>query len=142
VEVVIRELSGHHVNLDLLETLASLREVELNQSQAAEVFRSRLRAGIRTYIALAGERVVGTLSLLIEEKFIHHGGRVGHIEDVAVHRDHQRAGIGRLLVEHATRQAAQLGCYKVILNCRPELVPFYERCGYHRHDVGMRIDLA
>ncbi len=139
--VVIRELSGHHVNDDLLATLASLRDVQLTQSQATEVFRSRLRAGIRTYIALAGDRVVGTLSLLIEQKFIHQGGRVGHIEDVAVHRDHQHGGIGRLLVEHATREAAQLGCYKVILNCRPELVPFYERSGYHRHDVGMRIDL-
>jgi glucosamine-phosphate N-acetyltransferase len=141
VDVVIRELSGHHVNDDLLETLAGLREVQLTGSQATDVFRSRLRAGIRTYIALAGDRVIGTLSLLIEQKFIHQGGRVGHIEDVAVHRDHQRGGIGRLLVEHATREARRLGCYKVILNCRTELVPFYERCGYHRHDVGMRIDL-
>lgn len=142
MDVLIRELSGHHVNQDLLETLAALREVDLTQNQAAEVFRSRLRAGIRTYIALAGDRVIGTLSLLIEEKFIHQGGLVGHIEDVAVHKDHQRGGVGRLLVEHATREAAHLGCYKVILNCRPELVPFYERSGYHRHDIGMRIDLA
>src|SRR5205807_2730055 len=56
VDVVVRELSGLHVNDDFLETLASLREVQLTISQATEVFRSRLRAGIRTYIALADDR--------------------------------------------------------------------------------------
>ena len=44
-------------------------------------------------------------------------------------------------MRHATEQARKLGCYKVILSCFERLVPFYEALGYHKHDVGMRMDL-
>jgi hypothetical protein len=46
-----------------------------------------------------------------------------------------------VLLRHAVEEARSLGCYKVILNCRDELVSFYERFGFHRHDNGMRMDL-
>ena len=36
--------------------------------------------------------------------------------------------------------AEGLGCYKCILECKDELVGFYEKLGFRRHDVGMRID--
>ena len=83
---------------------------------------------------------VGAASLLIEQKFIHKGGLVGHIEDVAVHKEFQRQGIGTALVRHCTEEAKRQGCYKVILNCFDHLVPFYGRIGYHRQDMGLRYD--
>jgi glucosamine-phosphate N-acetyltransferase len=107
-----------------------------------EVFRERLRRGIRGYVACLDGRVVGSASLLVEEKFIHGGGLSSHIEDVAVHRDFQKQGIGAELVRFLVEEARRLGCYKVILNCREENVPFYEKTGFRRHDVGMRIDLT
>jgi glucosamine-phosphate N-acetyltransferase len=141
VGIRICELAGPQINRDFLDSLASLADVGLEETEAREIFRGRLRADVRTYVSLDGDRVVGTLSLIIEQKFIHHGGWVGHIEDVAVHRDFQNRGIGRQLVQYATEEAQRLGCYKVILNCRPERVGFYEKLGYRKHDVGMRIDL-
>ena len=73
--------------------------------------------------------------------FIHAGGWVGHIEDVAVHRDHQKKGIGAALIRHAVDEARKLGCYKVILSCFEDRVAFYEGLGFRPHDVGLRIDL-
>jgi ribosomal protein S18 acetylase RimI-like enzyme len=37
---------------------------------------------------------------------------VGHIEDVSVKVEYQRKGIGFKLVNHATNQAAIMGCVK------------------------------
>jgi glucosamine-phosphate N-acetyltransferase len=141
LNLVIRELNGHDLSAGFLETLAGLAEVRLTPTQAGEVLRNRLRAGIRTYVARVGDRVAGTASLLVEQKFIHGGGRVGHIEDVAVHEDFRHHRIGSVLVRHATEEARKLGCYKVILNCFEHLTPFYAQLGYRQHDVGMRIDL-
>lgn len=141
MEPVIREMTGPDLAHGFLESLTALAEVNLTFEEAAEVLRARMRAGIRTYVACAGDHVVGTASLVIEQKFIHKGGKVGHIEDVAVHPDCQHLRVGSALVRHATEQARKLGCYKVILNCFERLVPFYERAGFHRHDVGMRADL-
>ena len=141
MSITIRELSGPDINERFLETLASLAEVQLTVTEAREIFRSQLRAGVRTYIAMIDEEIVGTATLLVEQKFIHHGGRIGHIEDVAVHRDFQKQGIGSVLVRHTTEEAKKFGCYKVILSCFSDRVLFYERLGYHQHDVGMRLDL-
>ena len=141
VIVTVRELRGTDITKDFLETLASLAEVGLTPDRAQEIFRERLRRGIRGYVALVDGRVVGSASLLVEEKFIHDGGLSSHIEDVAVHRDFQKQGIGAHLVRFLVEEARRLGCYKVILNCREGNVAFYEKCGFRRHDVGMRIDL-
>jgi glucosamine-phosphate N-acetyltransferase len=142
VDIVIRELTGQDLTERFLETLASLSEVNLSVTEAAEVFQRRLRAGIRTFVALHHDEIVGTASLLIEQKFIHHGGKSGHIEDVAVHHDHQRQGIGSLLVAHATEEARKAGCYKVMLNCFDDRIPFYAKLGYRAHDRGMRLDFS
>jgi glucosamine-phosphate N-acetyltransferase len=141
MDVVIRELTGCDIGPDFLTTLASLAEVNLDKETALEIFRQRLTAGVRTFVAMSQEHIVGTLTLLVERKFIHGGGRVGHIEDVVVHREFQKRGIGHTLVRHALDEAAQLGCYKVILNCFEDRVAFYESVGFRRHDVGMRIDI-
>jgi glucosamine-phosphate N-acetyltransferase len=141
MEPVIREITGPDLAHGFLETLSALSEVNLSFEEAAEVLRARMRAGIRTYVAVVGERVVGTASLVLEQKFIHKGGKIGHIEDVAVHPDSRHLRVGSTLIRHAIAQARRLGCYKVILSCYERLVPFYEGLGFRKHDLGMRIDL-
>ena len=92
MDIAIREMTGLDITREFLETLSSLAEVNLTVGQAAKIFQRRLRNNIRTYLALDENQVVGTASLLVEQKFIHAGGKVGHIEDVAVRRDYQRKG--------------------------------------------------
>src|SRR5947207_3011814 len=116
VDLIIDELCAADLKKGFLDALASLADAAMTYDEALAVFQARLRAGQRTYVAKIEDRVVGTATLLIERKFIHHGGLVGHIEDVAVHKDYQRQGIGTSLVKHITEEARKLGCYKVILN--------------------------
>src|SRR5262245_46593579 len=89
VPVTVREMYGSDLNQGFLDTLASLAKVNLTLEQTKVVFRERLRKGIRTFVACLENRIVGTASLFVEEKFIHEGGKSGHIEDVAVHKDFQ-----------------------------------------------------
>jgi glucosamine-phosphate N-acetyltransferase len=83
--------------------------------------------------------VIGTTTLLIEPKFIFGGSKVGHIEDVSVKVQYQRKGIGLKLVNHATNQAALMGCVKSVLDCSDENVPFYQKVGYSYQDNCMKI---
>lgn len=141
MEITIRELVADDLERGFLETLTALAEVNLEPPAARAIFESRQKAGVRTFVAVTGARVVGTASLVVELKFIHTGAWCGHIEDVAVHPDFKKHNIGARLVRHATAEAAKAGCYKVILSCFEWLIPFYEGCGYRRHDVGMRYDI-
>src|SRR5215831_16849381 len=81
---VIRELQTSDLSRCLSDTLSSLADVGLTAEQMQELMRERLRAGMRTFVAWdpSINEVVGSVSLLVERKFIHRGGKVGHIEDV------------------------------------------------------------
>jgi predicted GNAT family N-acyltransferase len=50
-------------------------------------------------------------------------------------------GFGKELVKACVAYAAIKKAYKIILNCRQELVPFYESLGFGIKDVAMRMDL-
>lgn len=88
----------------------------------------------------AENNVVATGTLLVEHKVIHECGRVGHIEDIAVSEQEQGRKLGQHMIGELTRIAQQQGCYKVLLDCAPKNVAFYEKCGYKDAGVSMRID--
>ncbi|MDZ4684161.1 MAG: GNAT family N-acetyltransferase [Planctomycetaceae bacterium] len=140
-EITIRPMYATDLRRGFLPCLASLKPCELTDEQAIEVFRQRMRQKIRTYVALLDGRIVGTATLLIEPKFIHSGGVVGHIEDVAVHQAYQAHGVGALLVKHVLEECRAAKCYKVILDCAEKVIPFYEKLGFHKWERAMRIDL-
>jgi glucosamine-phosphate N-acetyltransferase len=139
-EPYIRLVEEGDFERGFIETLEFLSDVSLTPDEARVIWIERMQAGIHTVVAEIDDRVVGTASLIVEKKFIHSGGLVGHIEDVAVHADFQRRGIGTQLVEHLTYLGAEIGCYKVILNALEHVVPFYARLGYRQHDAGLRVN--
>lgn len=136
----IRPLQGPDLNKGLQESLRALALVNLGPELLSKIFLRMLQTKCLVYAAIQGERVVGVATLLMEQKFIHDGGIVGHIEDVAVDPTYQLNGVGSALVEFLTEQAFLQGAYKVILDCKRELIPFYERLQYREAGVLMRRD--
>ena len=74
--------------------------------------------------------LIGTGTLLIEEKMTHGGCKMGHIENVLVERTFRGCGQGEKLVEHLLNLAKSKGCYRVDLNCSSELESFYRKNGF------------
>lgn len=141
-DVKIRELEEKDLSNGFLESLDSLRKASnLNPKKAREVFRKiKSDPNYIIYVAILDSKVVGATTLFIEQKFIHDGGLVGHIEDVAVRKEYQGKGIGQKLVKALLEHAKKKGCYKTILDCTDDLVQFYEKIGLKRHSNSMRID--
>lgn len=135
----IKLLNSDDLKYGFIETLSYLSEVKLTLEQAEEILKER--KDYLTYIVLDESLIIGTATLFLEKKFIHSGGVVGHIEDVVVRPEYEKKGIGKLLVNTLLIEAEKYGCYKVILNCFENLTPFYEKCGFKQHDIGMRKDV-
>ena len=57
--------------------------------------------------------IVGTGALIVERKFIHQLGLVGHIEDIAVAKDQQGKKLGLRIIQALDFVAEKVGCYKV-----------------------------
>ena len=92
----------------------------------------------RIHVAIDDNKVVGTTTLLIEQKFIHQGGLVGHIEDVVIRKDYEGTGIGIKLVLSLLEYAKKKQCYKTILDCNDNVKPFYEKIGFKYESNCMR----
>jgi len=74
------------------------------------------------------KKIVGTVTILIEEKLLHNNGRVGHIEDLVIDESMRGCGLGKKILDIAKNECKN--CYKIILNCNDNNIDFYNKCGY------------
>ena len=81
--------------------------------------------------------LLGTATLLIENKFIHNMGKVGHIEDVVISNELRGHGIGKILINFLINRGKELGCYKLVLNCENTIENFYIKCGFETSGIHM-----
>jgi len=141
-DIKIRELKEKDLFNGFLESLDSLRKAsDSSPKKAKEIFKKiKSDKNYKIYIAILDSRVVGTATIFIEQKFIHDGGKVGHIEDVAIRKNYKDKGIGQKIVKALLEYAKKKGCYKTILDCTDDLIPFYEKIGFKRHSNSMRFD--
>ena len=95
-----------------------------------------------TFVAVTDGEIVGTASVLIERKMLHHGSKVGHIEDVVVDSNQRISGIGKELIKKCVEQCRYKGCYKAILDCSDENIPFYEACDFFKAENCMRMNFG
>jgi len=141
-QVKIRQIQENDLFQGFLESLDSLRKAsDLEENNAKRVLK-KIRSNQNHVIMVADldGQIVGSITLLIEPKFIHQGGLVGHIEDVVVRSELQGKGIGEQLVNAALEHAKNHGCYKTILDCDDNVKPFYEKIGFKRNSNAMRFD--
>ena len=130
--------------LDVLKSLTTVGDIE----HADAIKRFHEISSDPNYIIKVAEidgKVVAATTLLIEPKFIHHLGKVGHIEDVVTDEKFQGQGIGKKIIHALLEEAKKRGCYKTILDCDDKVIPFYEKIGFegksfHKHGNCMRFD--
>ena len=139
-EIKIRDIVESDIDNGFLESLDSLRNAsDLNKDTAKEILKKIIGNPDQIiHVAEVDGKVVGSTTLLIEQKFIHKGGKVGHIEDVVVSKEFEGRGIGIKLVTSLLEVAKAKNCYKTILDCKDELIPFYERIGFKQESNQMR----
>jgi glucosamine-phosphate N-acetyltransferase len=141
-EPIIRKLRKEDLQNGFLITLDSLRQASDIETKKAEEIFEKINSTTDYTIAIAEleGKVVGATTLLIEQKFIHNGGLVGHIEDVVVDKNHQGQKIGQKIMKFLLDIANDRGCYKTILDCTDDVKPFYEKLGFKPIGNELRFD--
>lgn len=141
-EIKIRELQKEDLWNGFLKSLDSLRQASDIDKKTAEKIFEKISQNPEHIIVVADMdgKIVGSSTLLLETKFIHNGGIVGHIEDVVVDKNYQGKKIGEKIIRHLLEYAREKGCYKTILDCADNVKPFYEKIGFKHNANALRFD--
>ena len=137
---MIRNIEREDLNVSYLKLLNELRGIYSNKLDGDINLNDEWNTFVNNndyhiIVAVYGAHVVGTAALIIERKI---DSRIaGHIEDVVVSKKHRGSGMGSMLVKELIEVAKREKCYKVILNCSDENVPFYRKLGFSKRDNGM-----
>lgn len=129
--------SGFLDCLRVLTTVGDIKEADFIQQY------DRMAAHGSYYVIIIEDTtkterpVVGTGALIVEHKFIHNLGAVGHIEDIAVDKDQQGKKLGLRIIQSLDFIAEKVGCYKSILDCSEANEGFYVKCGFRRAGLQM-----
>jgi len=145
----IRPIKKEDLYNGFLKTLDNLRKPktlksnhDLDPKRAYEIF-SQIDQNPNhfTYVAVnEKDGVFSTVTLFIENKFIHEGENVGHIEDVVTRENFGGRGASKSILQELLKIAKEHNCYKTILNCDEELIEFYKKIGFERAHNEMRFN--
>ncbi|XP_017890703.1 probable glucosamine 6-phosphate N-acetyltransferase [Ceratina calcarata] len=134
--LVIRPLKSGDYDRGFLQLLTQLTQVG-NISREQFLNRFHMMRSTNSYYVIVVEDVslgsiVATSMLVVEQKFVHNCALKGRLEDVVVDDKYRGKHLGKLVVKIATLLAHYLQCYKVSLDCKDHLIPFYESLGFIR----------
>ena len=89
------------------------------------------------YVARNDGKIVGSITVIYEQKFINNLAMYAHIEDVVVDTNYRKHKIGSSLLDYAKYQALMKKCYKCTLVCSAELSGFYQYNDFEEKGIHM-----
>jgi glucosamine-phosphate N-acetyltransferase len=138
--LVLRSLKIDDFERDYLKLLEQLTVVgdDVNKEKFEDRF-GKMKSCLNSYYILVvhdlkTNKIVGSTTLVNEQKFIRHASSRGRIEDVVVDDKYRGKKLGKLLLDFAVVLSKVIGCYKVSLECKDDLKKFYQQFGFQLED--------
>tara|TARA_Y100001968_G_C19352264_1_gene715266 strand:- start:386 stop:808 length:423 start_codon:yes stop_codon:yes gene_type:complete len=123
--ISINPVNKTHLN-DVIEILQSVSIYRPDKSEYLEKWNHfKSQPNYLGFVAVEGEKVVGYGSIFFAIKI--RGGKMGHIDEIAVDVNYRHRGIGTLLVKKLCEIAKEENCYKVFLVTNKDNIKFYEK---------------
>uniref|UniRef100_A0A6C0DR42 N-acetyltransferase domain-containing protein n=1 Tax=viral metagenome TaxID=1070528 RepID=A0A6C0DR42_9ZZZZ len=99
----------------------------------------KINAMGKIIVAIEENKIIATGTIIIEPKILRGGMSVGHIEDIVVTEKYRGKGIAQELVEQLKQYGFTKNCYKIILDCKENLEPFYKKSGFSHIGIQMGV---
>jgi glucosamine-phosphate N-acetyltransferase len=111
-------------------------QTEITEKEFEELY-DKIFTNSEIFVAETGNNLVGTLTIIYEQKFIHNCAKYGHIEDVFVDYNYRGKKIGSKLISKALKSAKELSCFKCTLCCNHNVKDFYLNNQFEERGINM-----
>ena len=126
---------------EIFNLLNQLTDAPLISQKNFNMIIDNLNDKHKIFVYYQDNKVKGILTYFIEQKLIHNGSSVAHIEDLVVDVNYKGQGIASKLLDFCLEEIKKTNCYKIILNCKTELITFYERFDFQIKNAQMSLYL-
>ena len=130
--LIIRPLQRDDFNKNYMQLLSQLTEIgDVSQADFERRF-DLMKSSLNTYYInvvedLNQKKIVASLTLVYEQKFIRNTSARGRVEDVVVDKDYRGKQLSKILLDLSCQLSHLLGCYKLSLECKDPLKKLYEQ---------------
>jgi glucosamine-phosphate N-acetyltransferase len=129
------ELSDKKNYLQLMNNFRPTK-LDMDDNEYEDIFNHITKNGTIIVAEMNGQ-LIGSITVLIEQKFIHNSSKYAHIEDVFVSEHIRNKKVGKNLVEKSIDFCRQQDIMKISLNCAQDLSKFYSVCGFEQRQINM-----
>jgi len=133
----IRKINESDYYKNYLHVLSQLSSIEPDKISFSD-FRDFLNTNNSEIIVIENitdNNIIGSITILKENKLIHNLGTVSHIEDFVIDEKHRKLGLGKLLLNKAIELSQD--CYKIILDCSEKNIEYYKKFEFIQKEYQM-----
>ena len=131
-QFIFRKLEESDYHKNYLQLLSHLTQVGNITPVDFSKILGKIQSQIWVFEDSQANKIVASASILLEQKIIHCGGIVAHLEDVVVDEEYRGNQLGQKLIANIVEKARESGAYKIIADCKPELLSFYSKNGFEK----------
>ena len=131
-QFIFRKLEESDYHKNYLQLLSQLTQVGHISPEEFSNILAKIQSQIWVFEDTIANKIVASASILLEQKIIHGGGIVAHLEDVIVDQSYRGNQLGQKLIANIVEIARESGAYKIIADCKSELVLFYSKNGFEK----------
>ena len=122
---------------EILNLLSQLTSAPIYDDAKFNNIINNLNNTHKIFVYFEKDKIVGMITLLLEQKLIRDGAYVAHIEDLVVDKDHRGMGIANKLINYCIELSSRYNTYKIILDCDIKLQKFYQKMGFEYKNIQM-----
>ena len=89
------------------------------------------------YVALIDKNIIGSITVIYEQKFINNCALYAHIEDLIVDENFRNNKIGSKLLNYVKKKAFEKNCFKCTLVCNKDVSNFYFKNNFEDRGLNM-----
>ena len=131
------EKNDFHSYLGLISQFRPIT-VDIDQTKFNEIYEAIFNRGSEIYVAIDDDgKMLGSITVIYEQKFIHNLSVYAHIEDVIVDENHRHLRIGSKLLDFVKLISKDKNCFKLSLVCNENVKKFYAVNDFDERGINM-----
>lgn len=135
ITITLLEKNDYQSYLQLMKQFRPINQ-DISFEKFCELY-DKIFTSSEIYVARFDNKIIGSVTIIFEQKFINNCALYSHIEDVIVDENYRKLGIGSKLLEYVKNVSKDKNCFKITLACSKDVSLFYLNNDFEERGINM-----